>query len=52
MYIMFCFVCVGESSWPELVGVEGKVAAKTIDSENPIVSADILLEGSIVLLDK
>lgn len=43
MCIMFCFVRVGKSSWPELVGVEGKVAAETIERENPIVSAHIFI---------
>ncbi|KAK9183514.1 hypothetical protein WN944_026667 [Citrus x changshan-huyou] len=46
------FECKGKSSWPELVGVEGKVAAETIERENPIVSAHFLLEGSIVFLDR
>ncbi|KAL9408775.1 hypothetical protein AB3S75_047207 [Citrus x aurantiifolia] len=46
------FECKGKSSWPELVGVEGKVATETIERENPIVSAHILLEGSIVFLDR
>ncbi|KAL9410791.1 hypothetical protein AB3S75_044547 [Citrus x aurantiifolia] len=46
------FECKGKSSWPELVGVEGRVAAETIERENPIVSAHILLEGSNAFLDK
>ncbi|MCI75317.1 protease inhibitor, partial [Trifolium medium] len=38
-------------SWPELVGVEGKVAAATIEKENPSVNAIIVLEGTGVTKD-
>ncbi|PNX89674.1 protease inhibitor, partial [Trifolium pratense] len=38
--------CQGKESWPELVGVEGKVAAATIEKENPSVNAIIVLEGT------
>jgi len=41
----------GKSSWPELVGVEGKVAEATIQRENPLVDAIIVPEGSVVILD-
>ncbi|XP_021282806.1 oxygen-evolving enhancer protein 2, chloroplastic-like [Herrania umbratica] len=36
----------GKQSWPELVGEKGKVAAATIEKENPNVKAVLLLEGS------
>ena len=41
----------GKSSWPELVGVEGKVAEATIERENPLVNAIIVPEGSAVTQD-
>jgi len=41
----------GKSSWPELVGVEGKVAEATIQRENPLVNAVIVPEGSFVTAD-
>jgi hypothetical protein len=40
------YIYAGKNSWPELVGVEGKVAAATIERENPSVKAIILLKGS------
>ncbi|KAJ6890514.1 inhibitor of trypsin and hageman factor-like isoform X2 [Populus alba x Populus x berolinensis] len=43
--------CQGKSSWPELLGAEGKVAAATIERENPLVDAKIVPEGSVVPLD-
>ncbi|CAJ2628095.1 unnamed protein product [Trifolium pratense] len=43
--------CEGKDSWPELVGVEGKVAEATIERENPLVNAEIVLEGSDVTQD-
>ncbi|KAK7356630.1 hypothetical protein VNO80_15905 [Phaseolus coccineus] len=43
--------CKGKSSWPELVGVEGKVAEATIEKENPLVNAQIVAEGSSVPFD-
>ncbi|PNT15265.1 hypothetical protein POPTR_010G075400v4 [Populus trichocarpa] len=43
--------CQGKSSWPELLGAEGKVAAATIERENPLVEAIIVLDGSEVSLD-
>ncbi|CAJ1976475.1 unnamed protein product [Sphenostylis stenocarpa] len=50
------FVCFSgksqsKSSWPELVGVDGKVAEATIERENPSVNAYIVPEGSAVILD-
>ncbi|GMY27216.1 inhibitor of trypsin and hageman factor-like protein [Fagus crenata] len=46
-----CEACVGKSSWPELVGVQGTVAEATIERENPLVNAVIVPEGSSVILD-
>ncbi|XP_020222355.1 inhibitor of trypsin and hageman factor-like [Cajanus cajan] len=43
--------CQGKSSWPELVGVEGTVAEATIERENPLVDAIIVIEGTIVTPD-
>ncbi|KAL7220199.1 hypothetical protein ACSBR2_013126 [Camellia fascicularis] len=37
-----------KSSWPELIGTQGEIAVVTIESENPLVNAVIVLEGSIV----
>ncbi|MCI52613.1 inhibitor of trypsin and hageman factor, partial [Trifolium medium] len=34
-----------KDSWPELVGVEGMVAAATIERENPLVNAIIVIDG-------
>ncbi|KAK1567629.1 hypothetical protein Q3G72_026813 [Acer saccharum] len=39
----------GKDLWPELVGVRGEEAAATIERENPTVSAEIILDGKIVL---
>ncbi|KAJ7954760.1 Proteinase inhibitor [Quillaja saponaria] len=43
--------CQGKSSWPELKGTEGDVAARTIERENRFVDAQIVLEGAIVTPD-
>ncbi|XXG76633.1 hypothetical protein AAC387_Pa08g0940 [Persea americana] len=43
--------CVGKSVWPELLGVAGEVAKRTIEEENPLVTAQIVPEGSSVILD-
>ncbi|KAK7278454.1 hypothetical protein RJT34_23483 [Clitoria ternatea] len=43
--------CKGKRSWPELVGVKGKVAEATIERENHFVNAIIVPEGSSVILD-
>ncbi|KAK3172191.1 hypothetical protein Dsin_029820 [Dipteronia sinensis] len=40
--------CQGKDLWPELVGVRGEEAAVTIERENPTVSAEIILDGTIV----
>ncbi|KAL9438065.1 hypothetical protein AB3S75_023852 [Citrus x aurantiifolia] len=40
-----------ERSWPELVGVNGEIAAATIQKENPNVHAIIILEGTPVTQD-
>ncbi|KAI5571423.1 hypothetical protein POPTR_011G110100v4 [Populus trichocarpa] len=41
----------GKSSWPELVGINGEVAAKIIVRENPKVRAGIVKEGMMVTMD-
>ncbi|PWA46627.1 proteinase inhibitor I13 [Artemisia annua] len=38
--------CQGKSSWPELVGATGEAAAATIERENPLVNAIVLLDGT------
>ncbi|KAE9589751.1 hypothetical protein Lal_00021523 [Lupinus albus] len=43
--------CKGKSSWPELVGLQGTEAEATIESENPLVDAIVLLEGTPVTKD-
>ncbi|PON53257.1 Proteinase inhibitor [Parasponia andersonii] len=43
--------CPGKNSWPELVGTQGDVAAATIERENSNVTAQIVAEGSAVILD-
>ncbi|KAL6970525.1 hypothetical protein U1Q18_030223 [Sarracenia purpurea var. burkii] len=35
-----------KNSWPELVGEQGETAAATIERENPLVTAQILLDPS------
>lgn len=42
-------ICQGKSSWPELVGTSGEVAAATIERENTLVDAIIVKEGSSVI---
>ncbi|OMP00347.1 Proteinase inhibitor I13, potato inhibitor I [Corchorus capsularis] len=37
--------CQGKSSWPELLGANGEIAAATIESENPNVNAVIVLDS-------
>ncbi|PWA64721.1 hypothetical protein CTI12_AA263550 [Artemisia annua] len=44
-------ICQGKSSWPELVGATGEAAATTIERENPLVDAIVILEGSPVTFD-
>ncbi|XP_058008752.1 cytochrome P450 94A2-like [Hevea brasiliensis] len=41
----------GKSSWPELVGVKGEVAAATVMRENPKIGAVIVKEGMMVTMD-
>ncbi|GFP85191.1 inhibitor of trypsin and hageman factor [Phtheirospermum japonicum] len=41
----------GKSSWPELVGVNGQVAAAVIEQQNPDVDAIVLPVGSMVTTD-
>ncbi|THG00270.1 hypothetical protein TEA_026296 [Camellia sinensis var. sinensis] len=43
--------CISKSSWPELLGAKGETAAATIERENPLVNAVIVLEGTIVTKD-
>ncbi|KAE8676219.1 curculin-like lectin family protein [Hibiscus syriacus] len=43
--------CTGKSSWPELVGINGQVAAHIIAKENPKVSVQIVKEGMMVTMD-
>ncbi|XP_010932900.1 glu S.griseus protease inhibitor-like [Elaeis guineensis] len=43
--------CTGKSSWPELVGVNGKEAEKIIEKENPAVDAIIVMVGESVVLN-
>ncbi|KAL8093957.1 hypothetical protein AgCh_035730 [Apium graveolens] len=43
--------CIGKSSWPELVGEEGEVAAAKVEQENPEVNAVLMLEGSAATQD-
>ncbi|KAK9180502.1 hypothetical protein WN943_029711 [Citrus x changshan-huyou] len=43
--------CRGNSSWPELLGAQGVEAAATVERENTLVNAQIVLEGSFVTGD-
>ncbi|CAB4261681.1 unnamed protein product [Prunus armeniaca] len=43
--------CEGKDSWPELVGDKGKDAAATIESENHLLNAVIVKEGTFVTAD-
>ncbi|KAM0050657.1 putative proteinase inhibitor I13, potato inhibitor I [Helianthus debilis subsp. tardiflorus] len=38
--------CKGKDSWPELVGAKGEAAVATIEKENPLVNAIVILEGT------
>ncbi|RWR80940.1 Inhibitor of trypsin and hageman factor [Cinnamomum micranthum f. kanehirae] len=40
-----------KSSWRELVGVKGQIAATTIERENPLVHAHVVPEGSYIIHD-
>ncbi|CAA7057361.1 unnamed protein product [Microthlaspi erraticum] len=39
----------GKSSWPELLETKGEYAKEVIERENPKMTAEIILEGTIVL---
>ncbi|XP_078448356.1 glu S.griseus protease inhibitor-like [Wolffia australiana] len=41
--------CRGKSSWPELVGFRGRVAAEIIERENPFVRARVIPENAVTL---
>ncbi|KAF9680870.1 hypothetical protein SADUNF_Sadunf06G0166600 [Salix dunnii] len=43
--------CQGKSSWPELLGVQARVAIATIEKENPYVDTQVVLEGTVVTTD-
>lgn len=43
--------CEGKDSWPELVGDKGKDATATIESENHLLNAVIVKEGTFVTAD-
>ena len=56
MYIINLLIClsalgIGKTSWPELVGVNGEVAAALIMRENPELRAVIVKEGMFVTMD-
>ncbi|ONH93388.1 hypothetical protein PRUPE_8G229400 [Prunus persica] len=40
--------CPGKSSWPEIVGEDGEVAAAKIEQEKPDVHAIVIPEGTII----
>ncbi|KAL0312902.1 UNVERIFIED_CONTAM: Proteinase inhibitor [Sesamum radiatum] len=35
-------ICQGKTAWPELVGMSGEIAVKTIEEENSFVNAIIV----------
>ncbi|KAI3700757.1 hypothetical protein L2E82_45395 [Cichorium intybus] len=41
-------VMQGKTSWPELVGLDGKSAVTIIEQENPLVDAQTIAEGTII----
>ncbi|CAL8989888.1 unnamed protein product [Prunus brigantina] len=43
--------CQGKNRWPELLGAQGTVAEATIERENSLVDAQIVLEGTPVTRD-
>ncbi|XP_074306499.1 proteinase inhibitor-like [Silene latifolia] len=43
--------CPGKNAWPELVGTNGKFAVETIERENGLVKAIVVLKGSAVTED-
>uniref|UniRef100_A0A6N2KDX3 Uncharacterized protein n=1 Tax=Salix viminalis TaxID=40686 RepID=A0A6N2KDX3_SALVM len=40
--------CQGKSSWPELLGAQARVAVVTIETQNPYVDTQVVLEGTPV----
>jgi hypothetical protein len=38
----------GKSSWPELLGAQARVAIVTVETQNPNVDAQVVLEGTFV----
>lgn len=49
--IFFFLTCLGKSAWPELVGRPGREAETIIESENTLVDAIIIIDGSEVTTD-
>ncbi|KAL3569387.1 hypothetical protein D5086_029277 [Populus alba] len=43
--------CQGKSSWPELLGAQARVAVVTIETQNPYVDTQVVLEGTPVTKD-
>ncbi|KAJ0237488.1 hypothetical protein HA466_0248750 [Hirschfeldia incana] len=43
--------CLGKTSWPELVGIDGDYAVSVIERENTRVRAVVILSGSPVTGD-
>ncbi|KAB5519741.1 hypothetical protein DKX38_024060 [Salix brachista] len=43
--------CQGKSSWPELLGAQARVAVVTIETQNPYVDTQVVLEGTPVTTD-
>ncbi|WOG94272.1 hypothetical protein DCAR_0313565 [Daucus carota subsp. sativus] len=41
----------GKSSWPELVGEKGHIAAVKVEQENPNVNAIVMCQGSPMTKD-
>ncbi|KAJ6300195.1 hypothetical protein OIU76_021067, partial [Salix suchowensis] len=39
--------CQGKSSWPELLGAQARVAVVTIETQNPYVDTQVVLEGTL-----
>ncbi|TKY52712.1 Proteinase inhibitor [Spatholobus suberectus] len=48
---MASILCQGKSSWPEVVGTNGEVAAVKIERENENVHTKLVTEGSMVTMD-
>ncbi|PIN08707.1 hypothetical protein CDL12_18713 [Handroanthus impetiginosus] len=43
--------CEGKQSWPELVGMDAKIAVATIEKENPLVNAIIAKPYDFITFD-